>query len=252
VYKRQDFFAAESAARTGYKTRRWQGLAIHPQYEWAGASPDRKRKGALVELKHTGSRSRFADGLPQDIEAQVQWQMGVTGYRHADVAVLTADELLPPFELDFDAALFDNLLAVASDFRRRLAEGGPFARDTARIKRDYPADDGSEMLADADLTAAVKALVDTREARHRLETSETAIEDAIKTRMATASRLVGDGFAVTWKRTKDVSTTDWKSVADGLLRQLPSEQREALVGIHSTVREGFRPFRVTLAKESAE
>lgn len=247
----EDFIAAEYEAKTGHKTQRWPGLAIHPELEWAGASPDRKRKGALVELKHTSSRTRFAEGLPQDVEAQVIWQMGCAGYDHADVAVMTADDLTV-FELAFDAATFDNLVTVAADFRRRLAEGGPFARDSARIKRDHPADDGSEMLADADLTAAVRALVDTRDARKRLEQSETAIEDAIKARMSDAARLTGDGFTVTWKRTKDTTTTDWKLVADGLLRQLPESERTALVGLYTTAREGFRPFRVTLAKGEPE
>jgi putative phage-type endonuclease len=248
----EDLIAAEYEAKTGHKTRRWAGLAVHPEIEWAGASPDRKRKGALVELKHTGSRSRFADGLPQDIEAQVAWQMGVTRYQHADVAVLLGDDL-QVFEVDFDERLFDDLLAVAADFRRRLADGGPFKRDTARIKRDYPADDGSEMLADKDLADAVKALVDIRDSRKRLEQSETAIEDAIKARMGPVARLIGDGFTVTWRKTKDVTQTDWKALADGLLRQLPDEQREPLIGLHSSVREGFRPFRVVVAsKEDSE
>lgn len=244
----EDLIAAEYEAKTGHKTRRWTGLAIHPRIAWAGASPDRKRKGALVELKHTASRSRFADGLPQDVEAQVVWQLGVTGYEHADVAALTGDEL-QVFEVEYDPRLFDDLVAVAADFRQRLAEGGPFKRDSARIKRDYPTDDGSEMLADADLSAAVKALVDLRGQRKRLEDAETHIEDAIKARMGEASRLTGDGFAVTWKRTKDREETDWRNLAAGLLRQLPEPERIALVGIHSTVREGFRPFRVSLAKE---
>jgi putative phage-type endonuclease len=244
----EDLIAAEYEAKTGHKTRRWTGLAIHPQYDWAGASPDRRRKGALVEFKHTTSRSRFADGLPQDVEGQIVWQEGVTGIHHADVAVLTGDDLLV-FEHDFDAALFDDLVAVAQDFRRRLTEGGPFKRDTARIKRDYPADDGSEMLADPDLTAAVKALVDLRTQRKRMEDSEAVIEDAIKARMGPVARLTGDGFTVTWRKTKDVTTTDWKALSDGLLRQLPEEQREPLIGLHSAVREGFRPFRVVVASK---
>ncbi len=245
----EDLIASEYEARTGYKTRNWRGLAIHPTLPWAAASPDRKRAGALVELKWTGSKSRFVDGLPVDVEAQTVWQMGVTGYRHADVAVLVNGDDLLLFEQDFDPALFDDLVVVAADFRRRLAEGGPFARDTARIKRDYPADDGSEMVADADLTAAVKALLDVRTQRKALGESEEAIENAIKAQMADAARLVGDGFAVTWKRTKDVTSTDWKLVADGLLRQLPDEQREALIGMYSTVRAGFRPFRVSVKGE---
>lgn len=251
----EDLIAAEYEQATGRRLQRFRSILRHPDIEWAIASPDRRVIGEkrVVELKHTGSSSRFADGLPQDVEAQVAWQLGVLGWPVADVAVLVGGrELLRPFEVAFDAALFDNLVAVAADFRRRLAEGGPFARDTARIKRDYPADDGSEMLADADLAAAVRALVETREARKRMEANESAIEDAIKARMGPVARLIGDGFSVTWKRTKDVTTTDWKSVADGLLRQLPETERTALVGIHSNVREGFRPFRVQLAKEDSE
>jgi putative phage-type endonuclease len=251
----EDVIAGEYEAVTGRRLQRFRSILRHPDIEWAIASPDRRVIGEqrVVELKHTGSSSRFADGLPQDVEAQVAWQLGVLGWDVADVAVLVGGrELLPPFTVEADPTLFANLVTVAEDFRRRLAEGGPFARDTARIKRDYPADDGSEMLADADLAAAVKALVDTRAARKRLEASETAIEDAIKARMGEAARLVGDGFSVTWKRTKDREETDWRSLAAGLLRQLPEPERTALVGIHSTVREGFRPFRVTLAKEDPE
>ena len=70
------------------------------------------------------------------------------------------------------------------------------------------------------------------------------IETAIKARMATATRLTGSGWSVTWKRTRDSEQTDWKALADGLLRQLPETERTALVGIHTNVREGFRPFRL--------
>lgn len=244
----EDVIAAEYEAKTGHKTRRWLGLATHPEIEWAGATPDRKRKGALVELKHTGSRTRFADGLPQDVEAQVIWQLGVTGYDHGDVAVLAGDDL-QVFEVPFDATLFDNLVTVAADFRRRLADGGPFARDTARIKRDYPADNGAEMVADADLDAAAKALADTRARRKAMEASEAVLEDAIKTRMGEIAVVRGSGWHATWKRTRDTEQTDWRSLADGLLRQLPETERTALVGIHTNVRQGFRPFRLVVEKE---
>lgn len=244
----EDVIAAEYEAKTGHTTKRWPGLAVHPKIEWAGASPDRKRKGALVELKHTASRSRFADGLPQDVEAQVAWQMGVTGYEHADVAVLAGDDL-SIFPVDFDAALFDDLVMVAADFRRRLAEGGPFARDTARIKRDHPVDNGAEMIADQDMDAAAKALADVRARRKALEVAETALEDSIKARMGEVATVRGAGWHATWKRTKDREETDWRSLADGLLRQLPEPERTALVGIHSNVRQGFRPFRLVMDKE---
>lgn len=247
----QDLIGEAYSESTGRRVKRDLRLHTHPGIPWAGASPDFRVIGErrLVEAKRTSSRSRFADGLPQDIEAQVAWQLGVTGYPVADVAALVADDELEVFEVAADPALFDDLVAVAVDFRRRLLEGGPFARDSARIRRDHPSDDGSELTADAELTEAVTALVALRAQRKDMEAAEERIETAIKARMGDAARLTGPGFAITWKQTRDVGKTDWKSIADGLLRQMPETERAALVGLHTSITPGFRPFRVTLEKE---
>jgi putative phage-type endonuclease len=247
----QDLIGEEYSRVTGRRVRRYLGLVTHPTLEWAGASPDFRVVGdrRLVEAKRSSSRTRFADGLPQDVEAQVAWQLGVTGYPKADVAVLLGDDELEVFEIAADAQLFGDLVAIAEDFRARLAAGGPFARDTNRIKRDFPSDNGAEMVADAELTEAVSALVALRAQRKDMEAAEERIETAVKARMGEVAVLVGQGFRVTWKQTKSVEQTDWKSVADGLLRQLPETEARSLVGIATTVRQGFRPFRVTLDKE---
>jgi putative phage-type endonuclease len=250
----QDLIGEAYTEQTGKPLQRFRRLVTHPGLTWAGASPDFRVVGEkrLVEAKRSGSRSRFADGLPQDIEAQVIWQEGVTGIPNADVAVMLGDDELQVFSVPFDAGLFDDLVTVAEDFRRRLAAGGPFSRDLNRIKRDYPADNGAEMLADADLDAAVRALVDVRTSRKRLESTEATLETTIKSRMADFAVLRGEGWHATWKKTKDVETTDWKSLADGLLRQLPTDQRAPLIGLHTSVREGFRPFRLVMEKEDPE
>ena len=121
----EPLIAAEYEAATGRKVRRQHQMIRHSDIEWAAASLDATTKGRVVELKWTTSRSRFADGLPQDIEAQVAWQLGCSGYPVADVAVLTPDALLPPFEVEANPETFANLVTIAEDFRRRLAEGGP-------------------------------------------------------------------------------------------------------------------------------
>ncbi len=233
------------------RTQRFRAMVRHPEIEWAAASPDARVVGErrLVEIKTSGSRTRFADGIPQDVAAQVAWQLGCTGYPVADVAILT-DDALTIIEQEADPALFADLVAVAVDFRRRLAAGGPFARDASRIKRDHPADDGSEVEADGDTAEAVRALLDVRGSRKRLEDDEERLESAIKARMADAAVMTGQGFRVTWKRTKDREETDWKAVAASLIAPLPETERAALVGPHVTVRAGFRPFRVTLDKET--
>jgi putative phage-type endonuclease len=248
----EDLIADAYAVQTGRKVRRVHGLWESRAIPWAAASPDATAAGRLVELKWTGSRARFRDGLPDDVAAQVQWQLLVAEAAVADVATLTVGESdLRIFEVVADPALWANFVAIADDFRARLAAGGPFAQSLESLKRGHPADDGSEIAADPDLDGAVRALWALRGRRKDIEASEATLETAIKTRMADAARLVGDGWAVTWKRTKDRAETDWKAVADVALNALPEAERAALVGQKTVVREGFRPFRIAFGKEDA-
>jgi putative phage-type endonuclease len=240
--------ASEYEAATGYRLHRFHGLKVHRTIPWAAASPDYRVVGrrVLVETKWTSGRSRYADGLPQDVEAQVQWQLGCVGWQHADVAVLIGGEELRRYPVAYDDATFTGMVEVASEFRERLAAGGPFVQSADSIRRTYPADDGSEMYADAELEEAVRELRRLRKAREDIVEAAEAIEVAIKSRMADTARLVGDGWAITWKQVKDAHITDWQSIAEGLLTTLPEEQREALVGIHTNVKPGARPFRLTV------
>jgi putative phage-type endonuclease len=237
----------EYERQTGVRLRRVRTLARHPQIPWAVASPDYAVVGRhkLVEAKWSTS-SRWRDGLPQDVEAQVVWCLGVMGWRDADVAALLGGRELAVFHVAYDDATFEGLLEIARDFRARLAAGGPFSHSLDSLKRAYPADDGSEMVAGGLLLEAVTTLLDVRGRRKALEADEERLEVLIKESMGEATSLVGPGFRVTWKRTKDVATVDWKSVADGLLRTLPETERDALVGIATTARPGFRPFRVVV------
>ena len=241
----EDLILAAYSEQTGRKARRVRGLWECATLPWAAASPDATAAGRLVEIKWTGSRSRFRDGLPDDVAAQVQWQLMVADSPVADVATLTVgDDEVRVFEVAADADLQAHMVIVAEDFRRRLAAGGPFAQSQDSLKRRFQHDDGTELVADVEMADAVRALVDLRNRRKALEASEETLEVAIKTRMATATRLVGDGWTVSWKQTAGRTETDWKALSTGLLAQLPEAERAALVGLHSAVREGFRPFRV--------
>jgi putative phage-type endonuclease len=241
--------------QTGIAIVPWGELATHEYMDWAGATPDfvtvpGQGVRRIVEAKRTSSRSRFADGLPQDIEAQVVWQLGVTGYPVADVAALIGDDRLEVFTVEANPALFADLVAVAEDFRRRLEAGGPFARDNARIRRDHPVDDGSEIIADGDLEEAVEALVAVRHSIKASKELEGALVERITTRMGPAAILRGSGWKATWKASRAPVITNWEGIATGLLRTLPETERETLVGLHQTVGKAQRPFRVWLDKET--
>lgn len=241
---------SEYERATGEQLRRVRVLARHPSIEWAVASPDYSvvGKGWLVEAKWSMSR-RWNDGLPQDVEAQVQWALGCTGKRHADVAALLGGTELRIFPVEYDDEMFEGLVEIATDFRARLAAGGPFSQTLDSLKRRYPTDTGAELIADPEMVEAVGTLLDVRGRRKVLEGDEERLEALIKARMADATSMRGPGFRVWWRQTKDVAQTDWKVVAEGLLRQLPETERDALVGLYTTVRQGFRPFRVVMDRE---
>lgn len=243
----------EDQLKHGVKVRAVNRFIVSRRIPWAATSLDFERVGerVIVEAKTSRSARRFSEGeLPQDVEAQVRWQMGVAGYPRAHVAALRYGAELECFDVEHDEQTFEGLVDIAADFRDRLARGGPFTESRESLKRRYPSDAGTEMWADEQLEAAVAALVATRERRKLTAAEEESLENTIKGRMGDIAVLVGPGFRVTWKRTKDITQTDWQSVADGLLRTLPETERNALVGIHTTVRPGFRPFRVVLDKET--
>ena len=236
----------EYERQTGERLRRVRTLARHPSIEWAVASPDYTVVGKpwLVEAKWSLAR-RWNDGLPQDVEAQVMWAMGVTGRRRADVAALLGGTRLEVIPVEYDDDLFEGLLEVAADFRLRLLQGGPFSETLDSLKRRYPSDDGTELGGRRrDGRGGRHAARRARPAQASLKADDERLEALIKARMAEATTLVGPGWRIHWKQTKEVATVDWKSVADGLLRTIPEPERTALVGIATTVRPGFRPFRV--------
>lgn len=232
------------AEREGIGVERWGELVVHPELPWAGATPDyRAADGRIVECKWSATPSRWRDGLPQEYEAQVRWQLGVTRAERATVAALVGKDLVT-HDVEHDEALWRQLVALAEDFRRRLAAGGPFRETKDSIARAYPRSEDIELDADADLTAAVRALLDVRGQIERLRETEERLETAIKARMGPASRLVGEGFVVTWRSTRDAEITDWRAVATALLRSLPEAERAALIGQHTTIRPGVRRFIV--------
>lgn len=241
----QDLVADEEVIEHGFKLRRVRRLMTHPDLPWAMASLDFERVGerTIVEVKTSSSRE-WDDGLPESVEAQVRWQMGVARYPAAHVAALRYGSQLSCFDLTHDQIVFEALVTTAEDFRRRLAAGGPFEESRDSIRRKWPLDDGSEVIADDQTVAAVRDLLATRQNKAQVKDREETLVAAIQTRMGPATVMTGPGFRITWKRSRDGAETDWQLVAQGLLATLPEDQRDALVSIQTSVREGSRRFIV--------
>ena len=248
----EPFIASEYEAQTGRQVRRHHAMVRHPVVEWAAASPDASVIGErrLVEFKHTSSRSRFADGIPADVQAQVAWQLGVIGYPRADIAVMT-DDSLTVYPMESDGALFQDLIAVAADFRRRLETGGPFARDDARIRRDYPKDDGIMLPATPDVIALVEEFAAAKAELVAAKSREETIGNALRTIIAGASGIEG---LVTYRKSSDSNRVNWPAVALDYRTRLEAvvsaAELDDIVTAHSEIKSGPRVLR--LSKERTE
>lgn len=241
----------EYERQTGRRLHRFHGLVVHPDLAWAAASPDWRVVGErrLVEGKWTQARRWDDADLPQDVEAQVRWAMGCAGYPAVDVAAVVHGRDFRIVSVDHDTKAFADLVVIAEDFRARLAAGGPFSETKQSLRALYPLDDGTTVSADEAVVAWMGALLALRAQRAQDEQREDELEIRIKDHMATATRMTGPGWTVSWKRSKDSTEVNWRGIAEGLLTTLTTEERDTLLGLHSAVRPGARPFRITMEKD---
>jgi putative phage-type endonuclease len=241
----EDIVATEDEAEHGFKLRHVRRMIISDTYPWAGTSLDFERIGerTIVEIKTTSARD-WGEGLPERVEAQVRWQMGVAGYPAAHVAVLRYGSQLECHDLTHDEEVFQNLIIIAEDFRARLAVGGPFNETRESMRRAFRRDDGTEVAATQEEADAVGILLDVRRRKAFLEDQEDQIVLRLQQRMGEASVMTGSGFRITWKQSKPSRKVAWNLIAEGLLAQLSDEDRATLVALQTTETPGKRPFIV--------
>lgn len=230
----------------------------HPRLSFIRVHPDARRRPwrstrRLVEAK-TGPR-RW-DAVPQHVEAQVQMQMAATGADVVDVAQQTFDGPPYVFEVPRNDELIAALEELAVSFWDRVQRHDPPPVDPSvaanryldRMWRDAP-----PIVADRDQRAMLARLLDVRGEVKRLEAEDGNLVIALKQSMAGAPRLEARGIgSVLWTPPFEKRSTAWKSIAEGLLSTLPQDEREALLGIHTTVERDIRQFRPTPWKAQEE
>ena len=235
---------------TGERLRRSHTLARHPTHRVGRGVPRLLRGGPAVahggQVVHGAALGRRA--ARRTSRPRCSGQLGVTGRERCDVAALGGHELR-----DLPRRVRRRARSRACSTSRPTSAagsqaGGPFAETLDSLKRRYPADDGTELVADDETAEAVadahRRARPAQGAGGRRGTARGAHQGAHGRGVdARRPRLCASSGA---PDARTSTTVDWKSVADGLLRQLPETERAALVGIATTVRPGFRPFRVVV------
>ena len=180
----------------------------HPDYDFCGATVDGLimndgRPVRIVEAKTT--RDYKWDEVPLTYEAQVQWQMGVSGIHEADLTVLHRPDLqLKTYRLQFNRIIFEALLNRVVDFWLGFVVPGiPPEPDghvaTTEILKSIKAEPGKTIEIDhlKDRLAALKAAkLMAKQAEEQVE----AITNELRAAMGDAEVACIDGQpAITWK-----------------------------------------------------
>lgn len=183
----------------------------NPPARWGAQVPvTTPPPGALgvVQVKCSGWPADWTDGIPAHIEAQVQWEMFVTGLPHAWVVVLMQGRRLDTYEMLRDDLAIARLVELAEHFWVHHVQGwnppstdGSEATSLALAAAYREAVTGIVVPLD-DLEPIVAELADLRAERKRLDTRVRTAENQIKAALGPAEAgTLGDHEAITWHST---------------------------------------------------
>lgn len=228
----EDFLASEYERINGCLLVKPDPLIeTHPDIPWAKGSPDRyvlmfgENKGPGIEIKNVGltmadhwGESGTKDIAP-DAFLQSHWYLGITGRPYWDVFASIAGRECRQYRIEPDDELFGNLLEIAEKFRRdHILKGEPpelvgSDAELDVIRRQFPQHADEVVPIDAEGKMWAQLYLSLSRRIKSLETEQKRIKALLQQRIGDKAGLIGEGFSVTWKQTKDVTKTDWKALA---------------------------------------
>lgn len=227
----------------------------HPQFQFAGCTPDRavflgatpdpqdvKRdpdlKLPLLRREHLADAERLCqiksttyrmakewgtpgtDEVPYEYLLQEIWEMGVTGVKTADVAVLFDKDRFEIYTVYFDQKMFDGMYAIAERFMvDHVLTGIPPAPDGTeeyneslrRVFSDYKAE--SYPLAPAEIGETVARFAMLKRALKAMAQGLELYKGRICYVIGQNEGLEGPFGKFTWKTVKDSIGVDWEACA---------------------------------------
>jgi putative phage-type endonuclease len=236
----EDDIAERYTVNTGIPLRRMTRMIVRRDEPWASASLDRidARRGQrrIVECKWVPYRSWRNDGpepVPAYVQDQIQWQLYVSGYDAADVAVLLGAKVWH-YEIEPDAAYQNNLLFIARWFRQLVETGTPPAIDGSEATRKaltwrYPTPMQDMLEPTPELDALAAQLAEAKLEAKVATTLQETLENQLRSEIGEHSGIAGETWNATWTRNKDGNKTDFEAIARGYRRVLEAIDPDPLL-----------------------
>lgn len=224
----EHIIATVYAERTGVKVRRLNAVLQHPEYPFMLANLDRVVQhptdgNGILEVKTAGVNSaRFwEDGVPDSYQCQVLHQLAVTGKPWCDVAVLIGGQDFRVYRIVRDEEKIADLIErevkfwqfVIDDVSPPVDGSESSSRALASM---YPSDRG-EMVDYSHDTAMNQLFAnywEYRQQRETVETQEELLKQQLQERLGFASGAVLDNAKISWRKSKDSITTDFKQLTE--------------------------------------
>ena len=197
------------------------------------------------------------DEVPEEYVIQCQHNAGVFNAAHkmelpVDVVALIGGQKFRVYQVAYRKSLDERLLGMEREFWGRVQEEDapdPTERDAPALARLYPADEGEERVVgpESSLNSLALHLSEVRAEEKKISAVRAQAEVDFKAEMKDLAKMIGDGWQVTWKKSKDGEKVDWEAAFIELAEVLIGlgEGEKAAVGIlrdHTSVTPGTRRF----------
>lgn len=246
--------------------KRVNDLLVSKTVPWHGASLDRvsARKGErrIIEVKWVPHRHWITDGpepVPAHVQDQVQWQLMVTGYDVADVAVLDGSHvevhtIEPSDRYQSDLAYLAKHLfwEHVEAGKAPPVDGTESTRET--LGRMYPRETLGLLDPTAELAALAFRIRDAKAAAKAAELAKGEAENVMRSLLGESAGVRDDeaGYRVSWTQNKPSERVDWEGVAHAVAALLTPEPNRAIAEVirdHTKTSDGARVLRTYFKSE---
>jgi len=244
----EETVAKEYTRRTGVSLTQGQ-FTRHPEFSWAVGTPDYLAQRWGVEVKTAANEIGWGPegsaSIPEAYKVQCSWYCFLTGMKRWDVAVLFGGQRFAVYHCFPDEDYIEKLRIGAEEFWNEnvLAKKAPPAepRDQAKELVSLQTTD-NVVKADDEIEETVQRLFEVREKIAELKTEKENLEGVIKVAMQDSACLDSTRATVTWRKTKERKSVDWKAIAQKLFPLHAEHYLGSLILEHTIAKEGTRRF----------
>ncbi len=231
----------------------------HPERPWMAASPDglvysegrSLERGVDAKLVFWDQRGKWGagpDDIPEGIQLQMWWMMAVCNVESWDIAAWVGEDAPRIYEIERNAEAERVVIAKCEEWHRRYIVGNEVppisgsANATAWLQQAFPRHKRPDMRTATDEEIdLLEEYGHVREVQKEATERRYEMENQIRLAVGDREGLEWPGGKFTWRTTKDKTTVDWETLADGILRtRVTPEERKMLIDLYTTVTPGAR------------